>query len=249
MNLKSIYWHLILHAPQKLLIKIVGMLSPQEALDTANAVLDVFPADQLATVLKVIGLYGLNRLDEAFALSTEAIVQYPRSITLNGLRGDILLQKDQTDAALLAYDNVLAEQPDHAAALLHRASILGDMGHTDLALTCYDEVIGNERNTTDNIMFACIQKGSIFIQNDRIAELQRFSEELLQKYDGNPAVLSMVGAFQCSAGLPDEGLKYYEQALDYAKPNAAMAERLRAIIGTIDSKNGPAVSDPPGTPK
>ena len=249
MNLKSIYWHLILHAPQKLLIKIVGMLSPQEALDTANAVLDVFPADQLATVLKLIGLYALNRIDEALAFANDAVLLYPHNITLHGIRGNILSQRGQNDAALMSYNNVLAENPNQAAALLHRASILADMGHTDLALTCYDEVIGNDRNTADNVMSACIQKGSILVQADRTTELERFCNELLSKYDGSPAVLSMVGALYCQIGQPDEGLKYYKQALDCTKSNAAMAERLRVIIGTIDSKGGAAVSDPPGTPK
>jgi tetratricopeptide (TPR) repeat protein len=153
------------------------------------------------------------------------------------------------DAALVAYDNVLAENPDHAAALLHRASILADMGHTDLALESYEHVIQNDQNTADNIMLACIQKGSILVQADRTTELERFCNELLSKYDGSPAVLSMVGAFHCNIGQPNEGLEYYRQALDHAKSNTAMAERLKAIIGTIDSKGGPAVSDPPGTPK
>ena len=244
MNLKPIYWYLVLHTQNRLMTHVVERLSPKNALDTATAVLDVFPADQLAMVLKLIGLYSLNRLDEALAFANDAVLLYPHNITLHGIRGNILSQRGQNDAALIAYDNVLTEQPDHAAALLHRASILADMGHTDLALACYEQVIQNDRNTADNVMSACIAKGSILVQADRTTELERFCNELLSKYDGSPAVLSMVGAFHCNIDQPDEGLNYYKQALDLTKSNAAMAERLRAIISEIVEENTSTASVP-----
>jgi tetratricopeptide (TPR) repeat protein len=212
--------------------KIVEKLSPKEALDTANAVLDVFPADQLATVLKVIGLYGLNHLDEAFALSTEAVLQYPRNITLNGLRGDMLLQKGQMDAALVAYDNVLAENPDHAAALLHRASILADMGHTDLALACYDKLIALGYDP----IATYIKKGNLLQRAHRTSDVRAFCDELLDSHGDDPSVVSIAGALYQQIGRLSEALACYKQVFEYGKHSPETAEKLTATINTLEKQ-------------
>ena len=232
MILKSLCWYLVLHTPNRVMTKIVARLSPKEAIDTGNAVLDVFPADQLATVLKLIGLYTLNRLDEALAFADEAILRYPRNSTLNGIRGDMLLQKGQMDAALVAYDNVLAEQPDQATALKHKGDILAGMGHTDLALACYDKLIALGYDP----IATYIKKGNLLQRAHRTSDVRAFCDELLDSHGGDPSAVSIAGALYQQIGQLSEALACYKKVLEYGKYAPATAEKLTATINTIENQ-------------
>ena len=244
MILRSMYWYVILHLPARRMMQIVSKLSGQRALDVADAVLTVFRDDEPAMVVKLYALYGLDRFDDALAFSARALTQHPDNSALHGVRANVLLHFGQTDEALVEYNSVLALHPHQPAALMHKGNLLADKGHIDIALQCYEDVVQNDQSTPDDVFFAYVAKGSLLVAANRIADVEELCAELASQYDSAPSVLSMVGALYCQIGQVARARAYYEDALEHAISNSAMAARIRAIISEIVETDTPMASVP-----
>jgi tetratricopeptide (TPR) repeat protein len=242
MNLKSIYYYMILHLPEKMMMQVVGKLSGQRAIDAANAVLRVFPGDECAMVVKLYALYGLGLFGDALAYSGQALAVHPRNSALRGVRANVLSHFGRTDEALVEYDNVLALHPNQPAALMHKANLLGDMGHIDIALRCYDEVVASDQSTPEDVFFAYAARGSLLVTADRTTDVENLCAELRSQYGTAPAVLSMVGTLYCQIGQVAQGRACYQQALEQASSDSAMAARIKAIVGEIEKVDASAPS-------
>jgi len=242
MNLKPIYWYVILHLPAKTMMQIVTKLPSQRALDVADAVLTVFQNDEPAMVMKLYALYALGSFDDALAFSDRALAIHPHNSALHGVRGNLLSHSGRTDEAMLEYDNVLALHPHQPAALMHKANLLVDKGHIDIALRCYDEVVASDQSTPEDMFFAYAAKGSLLVAADRTTDVEDLCAELHSQYGTAPAVLSMVGTLYCQIGQVAQGHACYQQALEHARENAVMTERITMIIRELDTVISPAVS-------
>lgn len=245
MNLKPIYWHVILHLPARKMMQIVTKLPSQRALDVADAVLTVFQNDEPAMVVRLYALYALGSFDDALAFSDRALAIHPNNSALHGVRGNLLSHFGRTDEAMLEYDNVLALHPRQPAALMHKANLLVDKGHIDIALRCYDEVVASDQSTPEDMFFAYAAKGSLLVAADRTADVENLCAELRSQYGTAPAVLSMVGTLYCQIGQVAQGHACYDDALEHASCDSAMADRIKTIISEIEEADASVASVPP----
>jgi len=85
-------------------------------------------------------LLNMNRLDDALHAYEQAGAFGESVIAKSGL-ANVLKTKGELDAALAAYNEVIAQHPENVVARSGRAEVLKSQGQFDAALTAFDEVI------------------------------------------------------------------------------------------------------------
>jgi len=110
---------------------------------------------------------------------TEAAPQESAATTaINELlvKGQTLLDMEQSDEALTCFDEALKLQPGHAEALVKKGTALEKMRRFDEAIQCYDRAIDEDSSMT----IAYLYKGGLFNRMERFTEALQCYEKALQ---------------------------------------------------------------------
>lgn len=92
-------------------------------------------------------------------------------------KGQSLLSLDQSEAALAAFEEVLALQPDHADALVKKGLVLEKLQRLDEAVACYDHAIALDESLT----VAWLHKGGICNRLERHQEALECYEQAIRR--------------------------------------------------------------------
>jgi tetratricopeptide (TPR) repeat protein len=98
-------------------------------------------------------------------------------------RGQALLNDDQPEAALEAFEHVLQTNPNHAEALVKKGSVLEKLRRLQEALDCYDRAIAADGSMT----IAYLYKGGIYNRLERFAEAVECYEKALRTQEKRSA--------------------------------------------------------------
>lgn len=90
-------------------------------------------------------------------------------------QGQSLLSGDQTEAALIVFDEILALAPNHAEALIKKGTALEKMRQPQEALECYDRAIAADGSLT----IAYLHKGGLCSRLEKYSEAMECYERAL----------------------------------------------------------------------
>ena len=91
-------------------------------------------------------------------------------------KGQALLHMDQAENALLCFDEILADEPNHAEALIKKGTALERLKRFDEAIESYDRAIAADRSMT----LAYLYKGGVYNQLERFSEALECYEQALR---------------------------------------------------------------------
>jgi DNA-binding SARP family transcriptional activator/tetratricopeptide (TPR) repeat protein len=135
------------------------------------------------------------------------------------------------------------DQPEHGYALLHRATVLSDLGHVAEAFLHYEMALHQGQAHRDTVMEACAATGLAAAHQQRGA-----SREALECYERALAlarryghrhhesiVLNNLGDFYCTVGRYANALEVLNQGLDITRElrDPALAAYLLANLGEV----------------
>src|SRR5262245_54377069 len=113
---------------------------------------------------------GNHKQDENASATQPSRAESERSEKISMMlgKGQALLHMDQPENALLCFDEILADEPNHTEALVKKGTALERLKRFDEAIEFYDRAITADRSLT----LAYLYKGGVYNQ------LERFSEAL-----------------------------------------------------------------------
>jgi tetratricopeptide (TPR) repeat protein len=94
-------------------------------------------------------------------------------------KSQTLMKLDKPEAALECLDELLAQDPHNAQALVKRGAALERLQRFDEAIQCYDSAIAQD----DSMTMAYLSKGGVFNRLERYAEALACYEQALKKSD------------------------------------------------------------------
>lgn len=238
--LKSCCWYLLLHFARN----AVARLSPDQCVNVADAVLQISAGDQSAMELRLLGLYGTDRYEEAIQFSSEILTLYPDDAFAYSVRAEVFTYSGENESALNACSELLARCPGSTTALMMKAGLLGEMGLLDLAVGCYDDIICREDGCSSDVFMACLAKGGLLMKMSKTADLKRFCDQLALRFPDEPSVLSMIGTFRRQMGETHEGIECYRQALRHTQPNSDLRDKLVVIIDDAEEDDRTGAKTP-----
>ncbi len=115
----------------------------------------------------------------------ETVVEGESEIRIKRLldRGQSLLNEDKPEAAIEAFDAVLAVAPQHTEALVKKGSALEKLRKLNEAIECYDLAIAADSNMT----IAYLYKGGLYNRLERFSEAVECYEKALQTQEKRSA--------------------------------------------------------------
>ena len=96
-------------------------------------------------------------------------------------KGQSLMNLDKAAEALVCFDAILLEQPDHAEALMKKAMALEKLGRLDEAVEICDQAIAADKTST----VAYLYKGGLFNRMERFKEALQCYEQALHRQEKN----------------------------------------------------------------
>jgi len=139
-----------------------------------------------ATLLESVESNGGSHEKESASGATEA------KAAVSGVllsKSQTLLKLDKPEAALECLDELLAQDPDNAQALVKRGAALERLQRFDEAVQCYDAAIAQD----DSMTMAYLSKGGVFNRLERYAEALACYEQALKKSDKGARTQSAAG--------------------------------------------------------
>ena len=98
-------------------------------------------------------------------------------------KGQSLLNLDQTEAAIVCFDEILALDPQHTETLVKKGEALERLRRVDEAILCYDMAIAADASMT----IAYLHKGGLFNRMERYEEALKCYELALHTQEKNQA--------------------------------------------------------------
>jgi tetratricopeptide (TPR) repeat protein len=97
-------------------------------------------------------------------------------------KGQSLLNLDHAEEALACFEQVLAQQPNHAEALVKKGTALERLRKFNEAIGCYDRAIAADSSMT----IAYLYKGGLFNRMERFTEALECYEQALRTQEKTP---------------------------------------------------------------
>jgi tetratricopeptide (TPR) repeat protein len=108
-------------------------------------------------------------------IGLEATANTPEPIGLFE-QGQLLLDKDDAQGALACFEQLLAEEPNNAEALVKKGAALERMQKLEAAIECYDRAIAADSSLT----IAYLHKGGLFNRMERFDDALACYEQALR---------------------------------------------------------------------
>lgn len=116
--------------------------------------------------------------------------------------GQTLMNLGNPKDALIIYDKVLAQDPNHIQALLKKGHILGQLARYEQAIIQYDKVLSQEKN-----LLALLNKGLAHHYLGQCDIAIGCYDEVLKEKPNNPTTLYNKASSFIKSGKIQEGIK------------------------------------------
>jgi tetratricopeptide (TPR) repeat protein len=170
--------------------RALPVVEPQVALPpSARAALEFSNARLLGVIerleKRILELEHTARptLEENNSHATHPETADERRLTNLIVEGQLFLDTNKPEKAIVCFDAALEVQPDFADALIKKAAALEKMEKTDEAIACYDRAIVSEESATT----ALLQKGGLLNRLARYEEALQCYERALQTQEKKAA--------------------------------------------------------------
>lgn len=117
--------------------------------------------------------------------STTVTTSAPRNdrVTVLSAKGQSLLNLEQIEEAIACFDEILAQDPNHAETLVKKGEALERLRRGDEAILCYDAAIAADAAMT----IAYLHKGGLFNRMERYEEALKCYEQALRTQEKSQA--------------------------------------------------------------
>ena len=122
--------------------------------------------------------------------------------------GQTLMNLGNPKDALVIYDKVLAQEPQHIVALLKKGHILGQLARYEQAITQYDNVLSKEKN-----LLALLNKGLAHHYLGQVDIALDCYEQVLKEKPNNPITLYNKASSLIKSGSVQEGIQILSQVI------------------------------------
>jgi tetratricopeptide (TPR) repeat protein len=149
-----------------------------DALTTANWMVEQDPEDQRGTIAVATAYQRMERTEDAERSLREAIARDPENLRLRGTLARMLRQRGAYQEEAELYREMLGKHPDHHATLVALGEAQQALGDTDGAIATFEKV--ERRYPTD--LSTSIRLGYLYFDAKRYREArERFEHVLAEK--------------------------------------------------------------------
>ena len=184
---------------------LLGLDRPEEALESANRALQLYPQLAVAWISRGYALHRMNRLAEAVESFDRALAILPDHFPAWLRRGEALWTLGRNDEALESFDRALVLDPASVDAQAQRAGVLSLLVRCDEAIAGYDRALAAAPQRHD--IWANRAVALTIVQ--RFDEAEASIERALAIAPNNPAALLVRGKLLCETGRVEEGLALF----------------------------------------
>lgn len=182
----------------------------------------------------------LDRLEDAERQSLDALQADRYSAEIWGLRGDCLVRSGDFDAALAAYHQALALQPDYPEVQLQIAELYRTQGRYDRLLATIDrlqETFGADGSCPCR---AHLLRGIALQQLHRPNDAQRCFQDAIRTDPDNPEPHLYLAALLLEIGNSDAALEPLERAIALSPQSPQVIALASRIAETRDDQPPPS---------
>lgn len=183
-----------------------------------------------------LALFNAGRLPEAAAMGEALMREYPRSVLLHDVLGQIHYAHGQQEQAVASFRRAIAVRPDCAEVHYNLAVVLQELGEQDEAAASYAAAIASKPDycaAYNNLGALCLAMG------DERAAIAHLQSAIKLKPDYTDAYVNLGNAFR-DIGNMATATAYYNQALGFA-PHHAKAHYNLGLIQQSQGKMGEAI--------
>jgi protein O-GlcNAc transferase len=183
-----------------------------------------------------LSLYHVGRLDEAVSKGEALLRDFPRSILLHDVLGQIYLSRGQREKAAVSFRSGVDIRPDRAEAHYNLAVVLQELEQYDAAVAAYENAIAND----PVYVFAYNNLGALHnVMGNPKEAIMHLQSAIKLKPDYADAYNNLGNAFR-DLGNKDTAVAYYNQTIQL-QPDHAKAHRNLGIIKHSQGKKGEAI--------
>jgi hypothetical protein len=205
----------------------------EDALTSLNKCLNLDSKNREASKLKAKILEKQGRINEAFEILNNLIIEKPDDADSLKIKGRFLLQKGKLDEALIFLKKSLDYVPDDYETLFYKVSILIELNRFDDA----NEIINDLLNKDPKRDTTLLLQGIFLTKTDKNDEAYAVFNNLLQMNPENIYLKKFIASILENLGKNDEVLAIYDSILSQ-NPNDIESQLLKSNflknIGRID---------------
>jgi tetratricopeptide (TPR) repeat protein len=194
-----------------------------QALDKVHQVLAKHPTESNARMLGARLLFADNKLDEALTEAQSLVQQDPSAEAAAEaylLIGGVMSQRDQTNDAIAAYQEVLKRRPQSVDALCGLASLSLATGATDKALEFADHARTlQSRNPLARSLFV----RALLAKHD-LAKAEAETMALVKDFPKSSTAMNLLAQVQQARGQASAARTSYAKALEFDHQNLEAVE-------------------------